>query len=86
MRMETLTKPWSVFWYNGQKRSEFSYVNDALQGSYTEWNLSGTIADKGEYQDGKLHGSRIWRVDGIYTAQYRLGKLHGKYVKETEDI
>lgn len=74
------------FWSNGLKKSEITYLDGKLHGSFQEWYSNGNKRTDATYVHGKLHGvCNSWYLNGkssaktIYT--YINGILHGLQYK-----
>lgn len=55
-----------IFYYeNGQKRSEGSYLNNALVGIWTYWENNGKLQSSGNYRNNLRNGKwTYWNFDG----------------------
>ncbi len=59
------TGTWILYWENGQKYDERSYLNGELHGKSTQWNDRGQKLMECTYKDGRRHGTLTrWNCEG----------------------
>jgi antitoxin component YwqK of YwqJK toxin-antitoxin module len=80
------------FWENGQKKFEFNALNDACEGTITEWNYDGKLYHIGNYKNGQEEGTqKLWYETGKIRANFviingkRYGLLGTKNCKNVSD-
>lgn len=69
-----------AFWDNGNKRFEFTALNDAYEGALKEWTIDGHLFHLGHYKNGQEEGSqKMWYENGKIRANYVIinGKRYG---------
>jgi antitoxin component YwqK of YwqJK toxin-antitoxin module len=75
----------STVWYeNGQKKSEQHFVNDVPNGPRLTWYIDGRKWTEGQYVDGLEDGVwRAWLADGTPQTEWtmRRGVWHGMYTE-----
>jgi antitoxin component YwqK of YwqJK toxin-antitoxin module len=70
------TKTWSYWYENGQKKSEYAFINDSLNGLFTKWHTNGQKKIEGKYDNGKLVGE--------WNSWYDNGQLRYKELFEND--
>ena len=74
----------TLFWENGQKKTEINYVHGIMHGPRTSWYQSGQIWSQGQYVNGKEHGTWTgWFQDGRKSQETNFdhGAWHGMKIK-----
>ncbi len=81
-----------AYWENGQKRFEFTAINDAYEGELKEWSHEGLLFHLAHYSDGQEEGvQKLWYDNGKIRANYvmikgkRFGLLGTKNCKNVSD-
>ena len=81
-----------AFWDNGNKKFEFTAVNDAYEGELKEWNVEGNLIHLANYKNGQEEGTqKLWYDNGKIRANYviikgkRYGLLGTKNCKNVSD-
>lgn len=75
------------YYCNGQKESDYSYINGKLHGRFVEYHENGVIKTIIHYKDDKKHGEFIYYYEnGNKNSECNFvnGKIHGKEI--TYDI
>jgi antitoxin component YwqK of YwqJK toxin-antitoxin module len=79
-------------WENGQKRFEFTAINDAYEGELKEWSHEGLLFHLAHYANGQEEGvQKLWYDNGKIRANYvmikgkRFGLLGTKNCKNVSD-
>ncbi len=82
----------TAFWYNGNKRFEFTAENDAYEGELKEWSEDGKLFHVAHYVNGQEAGvQKMWYTNGTIRANYvivkgkRYGLLGTKNCKNVSD-
>lgn len=68
------------YWENGNKRFEFTAVNDAYEGKMEEWDVHGHLYHLAHYVNGQEEGEqKLWYDNGKIRANYVIknGKRYG---------
>ncbi|WP_018344310.1 toxin-antitoxin system YwqK family antitoxin [Cytophaga aurantiaca] len=68
------------YWENGNKRFEFTAVNDAYEGKMEEWDVNGHLFHLAHFVNGQEEGEqKLWYDNGKIRANYvvRKGKRYG---------
>ena len=75
----------STVWYeNGQKKSEQHFVDDVPHGPRLTWYIDGRKWTEGQYVDGLEDGTwRTWMSDGTPQSEWTMqrGVWHGMYME-----
>lgn len=81
-----------AYWENGDKKFEFTAINDACEGEMKEWNSDGKLIHLANYKDGQEEGTqKLWYDNGKIRANYvilngkRYGLLGTKNCKNVSD-
>ena len=81
-----------AIWDNGNKKFEFTAVNDAYEGELKEWNVEGNLIHLANYKNGQEEGTqKLWYDNGKIRANYviikgkRYGLLGTKNCKNVSD-
>lgn len=81
-----------AYWENGNKRFEFTALNDAYEGELKEWSVNGNLFHLAHYINGQEEGSqKMWYDNGKIRANYvikngkRYGLLGTKNCKNVSD-
>jgi antitoxin component YwqK of YwqJK toxin-antitoxin module len=70
----------TVFWENGNKKFEFTALDDAPEGEMKEWNMEGDLIHLANYLNGQEEGTQqLWYDNGKIRANYviRNGRRYG---------
>lgn len=73
------------YWQNGNKKFEFTYINDVYQGTQKEWYASGIPYRIATYHEGHEHGlQQAFNDDGQLSVNYdaRNGRNYGNIGKK----
>lgn len=73
------------YWENGQKKYEYSFVNDLYAGTQYEWYPTGQVFSKKAYKEGHENGlQQVWTPDGKLKSNYeaRNGRNYGNIGKK----
>jgi antitoxin component YwqK of YwqJK toxin-antitoxin module len=63
------------WWENGNKKFEFTIIDDFYEGNFKEWNHSGKLIRDFNYVHGQEQGSeKLWWDDGTIRANYVVDK------------
>lgn len=68
------------WWDNGNKKFEFTIIDDFNEGNFKEWNRDGLLIKDFNYRHGQEDGSeKLWWNDGTIRANYLVdkGKKYG---------
>jgi hypothetical protein len=68
------------YWENGNKRFEFTALNDVYEGELKEWNISGNLIHLANFVNGQEEGTqKLWYDNGKIRANFviRNGKRYG---------
>lgn len=79
---------WTEYYPDGQKKSQFQYVDGVKHGPAKAWFANGQLEHNGEWERGKKTGNWTeWYESGAYKQTYRYedGKEHGPYEWDTEE-
>ena len=74
----------TLYWENGKKKMEMTFVEGKQVGNGTFWYEDGQRSIEGEFQDSQRHGKvTSWHSNGKKASEgdYRNGKPHGLLVK-----
>jgi len=81
-----------AYWENGNKKFEFTAVNDAYEGELKEWTCDGKLFHLAHYKNGQEEGEqKLWYDEGKIRANYvikdgkRYGLLGTKNCKNVSD-
>jgi len=81
-----------AYWENGNKRFEFTAVNDAYQDELKEWSIEGKLFHLAHFKNGQEEGvQKLWYENGKIRANYviingkRYGLLGTKNCKNVSD-
>ena len=69
-----------AFWENGNKKFEFTAINDIYEGEMKEWNIDGKLIHLANYRNGQEEGTqKLWYDNGKIRANYVLinGRRYG---------
>lgn len=82
----------TAFWENGNKRFEYTAVNDVCEGEMKEWTVEGNLFHLANYVKGQEEGTqKLWYENGKIRANYvivngrRYGLLGTKNCKNVSD-
>ena len=66
-----------AFFENGNKRFEYTAINDAYEGEMKEWNSAGLLIHLANYSNGQEEGTqKLWYDNGKIRANYVI--MNGK--------
>jgi antitoxin component YwqK of YwqJK toxin-antitoxin module len=74
----------TLFYPNGQKKTELNYINGLTHGPRASWYQSGQPWILGQYVDGREHGTwTVWYENGRKSREshYEHGAWHGTFVE-----
>ena len=81
-----------AYWDNGNKRFEFTAVDDKYEGEMKEWDYNGNLLHLAHYKNGQEEGvQQLWYENGKIRANYiikngrRFGLLGTKNCKNAAD-
>jgi len=81
-----------AYWENGNKRFEFTAVNDGYEGEMREWSKDGKLFHLAHFKNGQEEGEqKMWYENGKIRANYvilngkRYGLLGTKNCKNVSD-
>lgn len=81
-----------AYWENGNKKFDFTAINDAYEGELKEWNVEGKLIHLANYKNGQESGTqKLWYDNGKIRANYviingrRYGLLGTKNCKNVSD-
>ena len=69
-----------AYWENGNKKFEFTAIEDVYEGELKEWNVDGHLIHLANYKNGHEDGSqKLWYDNGKIRANYVIieGKRYG---------
>jgi len=82
----------TAYWENGQKRFEYTAVNDAYEGELKEWAENGQLFHLAHYKNGQEDGiQQMWHANGKIRSNYviiqgrRFGLLGTKNCKNINE-
>lgn len=74
----------TIYWPNGQKKTELHYINGLRHGPKTSWYQSGQMWSSGSFADGKEDGVwTVWFPNGRKAQEYHFdhGAWHGMFTE-----
>ncbi len=74
----------TLYWPNGQKKTELHFINGLRHGPRTSWYQSGQMWILGQFAEGKEHGTwTLWYEDGrkAQESHYEHGAWHGTFTE-----
>jgi antitoxin component YwqK of YwqJK toxin-antitoxin module len=81
-----------AYWENGNKRFEFTAIDDTYEGELKEWDYDGNMFHLAHYKNGVEEGEqKMWYQNGKIRANYviikgrRFGLLGTKNCKNVSD-
>ena len=70
----------TAFWENGNKRFEYTAVNDAYEGELKEWSENGQLFHLAHYKNGQEEGvQKMWHANGKIRSNFVIisGRRYG---------